>query len=95
MDTQLLGRFDIPERHGIVAADDLPGLFRQFDLNFPEGLAFPFQHKWSPPPGREREAYERRQSTRLVLVIQPHGQYIDDGGVVDGHFWQLLAERFD
>lgn len=80
---------------GVVAPDDLPALFQQFELEYPEGLAFPFQHKWSPPDGPLREKYTRKQTGQLVLFIGALNAYHDGEEAVPGHQWQVASEKFD
>jgi hypothetical protein len=81
--------------NGLVTPDELPALFARFNLDFPAGLAFPFQHKWAPKEGRELERYSMRQSAKAVLVIQPLAQYCDEGGPIDAHAWQLITDGLD
>lgn len=77
---------------GIVQPEDLPGLFLQFGLEYIEGMTFPWQHRWSPKDGRALEAYQRKQTSKVCLVIHALGSYRNEDGPIEGHLWQFTRD---
>lgn len=80
---------------GIVQPGDLPALFLQFGLEYIEGMAFPWQHRWAPKDGRALERFQRKQTSKLCLVIHALGSYRDESGPIDGHLWQFTRDGLD
>lgn len=82
-------------RQGLATPDELPALFAQFNLDYPEGLSFPFAHKWAPKEGRPLEQYQRRQAFTARLVIHPIAEYCDERGPIDAHAWQFIVDELN
>lgn len=79
--------------NGFCEPAELRTLFAGFGLEYPEGLAFPWQHRWPQDAGPSEPGSTRRHTAVRVLRIEAIGEYVDAGVVSHRHYWHAWEEQ--